>query len=105
MVQVFIPASKAERSESASAFYQWAEINAAEQPLKFYYAQFLMGINYLLREHHELALPLLSKARNSFEEIGDNDGVEMCSLIMGVIYRSLGNFNLALKTLLKPFAY
>ncbi|MDB5050397.1 MAG: hypothetical protein JWO30_3468 [Fibrobacteres bacterium] len=30
---------------------------------------------------------------------------KMCSLIMGVSYRSLGNFDLALKTLLKPFAY
>ncbi|MEO7044939.1 MAG: tetratricopeptide repeat protein [Casimicrobiaceae bacterium] len=105
IVQLFIPALKDERSESASAFYQWAKKNAAEQPLKFCYAEFLMGANYLLGENHELALPLLSKARNSFEEIGDNDGVEMCSLILGVTYRSLGNFDLALKALLKPFAY
>ena len=34
MVQVFIPASKADRSESAAAFYQWAESNATEQRLK-----------------------------------------------------------------------
>ncbi len=105
MVQLFIPAAKDERSESAFAFYQWAKTNAAEQPLKFYYAEFLMGANYLLGENHELALPLLSKARNSFEEMGDKDGVEMCSLIIGVTYRSLGNFDLALKTLLKPYAY
>jgi tetratricopeptide (TPR) repeat protein len=105
MVQLFIPATKDERSESAFAFYQWAKANAAEQPLKFYYAEFLLGANYLLGENQEQALPLLSKARNSFGEIGDNDGVEMCSLIIGVIYRSLGNFDLALKTLLKPFAY
>jgi tetratricopeptide (TPR) repeat protein len=105
MVQIFIPASKAERSESASAFYHWAKTSATEQPIKLYYAQFLMGLDYLLGEHNELALPLLSKARNSFEDIGDDDGVEMCSLIIGVIYRSLGNFDLALKTLLKPFAY
>ncbi len=104
-MQLFIPASKADRSESASAFYEWAEPNATEHPLKFYYAEFLMGATYLLAEHQELALPLLSKARNSFEEIGDEDGVGMCSLIMGVAYRSLGNFDLALKTLLKPFAY
>jgi tetratricopeptide (TPR) repeat protein len=105
MMQLFIPASKTERIESASAFYQWAEPNATEHPLKFYYAEFLMGATYLLAENQELALPLLSKARNSFEEIGDEDGVGMCSLIMGVTYRSLGNFDLALKTLLKPFAY
>ncbi len=105
LMQLFIPASKTERSDSAYAFYQWAEPNATKHPLKFYYAEFLMGITYLLAENQELALPLLSKARNSFEEIGDDDGVAMCSLIMGVTYRSLGNFDLALKTLLKPFAY
>jgi tetratricopeptide (TPR) repeat protein len=105
LMQLFIPASKAGRSESASAFYQWAEPKATKLPLKFYYAEFLMGATYLLAENQELALPLLSKARNSFEEIGDDDGVEMCSLILGVTYRSLGNFDLALKTLLKPFAY
>ncbi len=105
VLQLFIPASKPERSESASAFYQWANTNSIDQPLKFYYAEFLMGANYLLGENHELALPLLLKARNSFEEIGDNDGIEMCSLIIGVTYRSLGNFELALRTLLKPFSY
>jgi tetratricopeptide (TPR) repeat protein len=105
MVQIFIPASKSERNESASAFYEWAKANAADQPLKLFYAEFLMGTNYLLGENFELALPLLSKARNSFEEIGENDGMEMCSLILGVTYRTLGNFDLALKTLLKPFAY
>lgn len=105
MVQLFISSSKAERNENASAFYQWAKTNAGEQSLKFYYAQFLMGLNYLLGEKYEPALPLLSKARNSFEELGDNDGVEMCSLLLGVTYRALGNFDLALKTLLKPFAY
>lgn len=105
MVQLFIPAPKTVRRESASAFYQWAYSNAGEQPLKFYYAQFLIGANYLLDENHEMALPLLSKARSSFEEVGENDGVEMCSLIMGVTYRLLGNFDLALNTLLSPFAY
>jgi tetratricopeptide (TPR) repeat protein len=105
LMQLFIPASNAEKNQAASAFYQWAEANAGEHPLKFFYAEFFMAINHLFHENQEQALPLLSKARNSFEGVGNSDGIEMCSLIIGVIYRSLGNFELALKTLLKPFAY
>lgn len=105
MIELFIPSSKAERNECAPAFYQWAEENAGPQSPKFYYAQYLMGSYYVLGEDYEEALPLLAKARKSFDDIGDDDGVEICSLTLGVIYRSLGNFDLALKTLMQPFAY
>jgi tetratricopeptide (TPR) repeat protein len=105
MMQLFIPASKAERGESASAFYQWAEENADEQPLKFYYAQILLGTHNLLDETHESAFPLLLKARNGCEQRGDRDGVAMSSLFLGLAYRTMGSFGLALKTLLEPFTY
>ena len=97
MMQLFIPASKPERSESASAFYQWAEENSKEQPLKFYYAQILSATHNLLSESHESALPLLLKARNGCEERGDKDGVAMIALFLGLAYRTMGNFDLALK--------
>jgi tetratricopeptide (TPR) repeat protein len=105
MMQLFIPASKNERSESACAFYQWAVGNADEQPLKFHYAQILMALDNLLGETHELALPLLLKARNGCEELDDMDGVAMSSLFLGLAYRTMGNFDLALKTLLEPYTY
>jgi tetratricopeptide (TPR) repeat protein len=105
MIRLFIAASKAERSESASAFHRWAEANVDEQPLKFYYSKLLSGADHLLNDTHEVALPLLLEARNGCEKHGDRDGIAACSLFLGQVYRARGNLELALKTLQEPFTH
>ncbi|MEO7776317.1 MAG: tetratricopeptide repeat protein [Fibrobacteria bacterium] len=62
---------------------------------------------WVIRSHstHESALPLLLKALNGCEGCGDKDGIAMSSLFLGLAYRTMGNFDLSLKTLLVPFTY
>src|SRR5258708_5175975 len=105
LIPLFLVLPKTEMNEITSAFYQWARENAGEQSLKFFYSEFFMCMKYIISENYEQALPLLSKARKSFEEKEHIDGIEMCSLAIGATYRALANFDLALKTLIKPFEF
>ena len=102
---LFLVLPKAEMSKVVSDFHTWADENVSKDSLKFFYAEYFIGIYLMLNEEFEKALPLITKARKSFGDHGHIDGEEMCSLLTGVIYRSLGNFDLALKTLIKPFEF
>ena len=91
--------SKEDKNECAQTFYQWAHENADREPLKFCYAQFLLALVHFTFEEHDMALQLLIKARKEFEELADKDGQGLCAMLIGAIYRILGNFTLALKIL------
>jgi len=104
-IPLFFVLPKKEMNALTSSFYQWAQESAGVQSLKFTYAEYFMATSHTLNEDYEWALPMLSKSRKSFEEMEHIDGMEMCSLVIGVTYRSLGNFDLALKTLIKPFEF
>ena len=107
----FAPASdlfplltKKEQNECAQTFYHWAEENAVREPLKFCYAKFLFALNSFLCEQHETALHLVTEARSRFEEQNDRIGIGICASLMGGIYRTLGNIDLALKTLWESYS-
>ncbi len=102
---IFIPMATAGSKECARSFYQWAEENVPRDSLKFYYAELLLATSYFMNDDHETALPMVSGLRKSFGEYDDQDGIEICSLLTGVIYRSMGNFDLALNTLIPVFDY
>jgi len=89
LLPLFMALPKTELNEFTSAFYQWAKENAGEQSLKFFYSEYFMGINYLVSENYERALPLFSKARTSFEEKEHIDGTEMCSLAIELLIAPL----------------
>ena len=89
----------AEKKECALAFYQWAEENKEREPLKFAYAELLQGLAYHLCDEHDAALVFLAKAREHFAGQNDRDGTALCAIVLGQIYRTFGNFDLALKTL------
>ena len=93
----FLP--KAEKKECAQSFYQWARDNAEENPVKFGFAELLLGLNDHLNDEHESALSSFIKARKHFEEKNYPEGVGLCAILTGSIYRTFGNFDLALKTL------
>ena len=95
--------SKAEQNECTQTFYQWAEENALSEPLKFCYAKFLSAMNSFLNEQHETALRLVTEARTQFDEQNDPRGIGICASLMGGIYRTLGNMDLALKTLWESY--
>ena len=98
----FLPAGQKE--EIAQSFYLWALDNADTQPLKYSYAELLRGLAYHLNDDHEHGLFHLSRARTLFEEREYAEGVGTCAILLGSIYRTLGNFDLALKMLWEGYA-
>ena len=91
--------NKTEQNECANTFYLWAEYHAAQQPEKFCYAKFLLAHSYFLSEQHEKALHLAIETKKIFDERNDCIGAGCCLSLMGGIYRTLGNYDLALKNL------
>ena len=91
--------SKSERGECATGFYNWAKENADKQPLKFAYAEFLLAIYHFMCEENETSLHLLINVRRQFDELNDPEGTGLCAMLIGAIYRTLANFDLALKIL------
>jgi len=88
---------KAEKNECAQNFYRWAEENKNEEPLKFAYAENLLGMYHFTVEEFELALPLLAASRKCFEEYNDKEGIAASAILIGATYRTFGNFDLSLK--------
>jgi len=98
-VDLFRYLPNAEKKECAQALYQWAEENEEREPFKFAYAGLFQGLAYHLCDEHDAALVFLTKAREHFAGQNDGDGMALSAIVLGQIYRTFGNFDLALKTL------
>jgi tetratricopeptide (TPR) repeat protein len=95
---------KEEKYECAQNFYQWATENIEREPLKFSYAEFILGMYHFTVEEFEQALHLFAKARKQFEDLDDADGKASCTLLTAATYRTFGNFDLALKLSWEAYA-
>ncbi|HYV93352.1 MAG TPA: tetratricopeptide repeat protein [Chitinophagales bacterium] len=104
VMRMFPYINKAEKAGCALSFYEWAQENTGSEPLKFFYAQFLLGLSHHLSDEHESALRLFTEARKNFTDHNDNDGVGLCAVLLGSVYRTLGNFDLALKALWEGYS-
>jgi tetratricopeptide (TPR) repeat protein len=93
----FIP--RAERRACAGAFLEWASSNGS--PVMTAYAVFLQGLDCFLAEELHESLRLLTRARAAFAEHDERDGLGLSSMLIGAIYRTFGNFDLALKMLVE----
>jgi tetratricopeptide (TPR) repeat protein len=93
----FIP--RAERRACANAFARWATDHATDAPLLRAYAVFLQGMDRFIAEEHQASLQLLTQARAVFAERDESEGLGLCAMLSGAIYRTFGNFDLALKVL------
>ena len=100
---VFPLLTKAEQRKTAQEFHKWGKENAASQPLKFCYAQLLLAMNCFMHDEHEAALHLAATTGKLFEKLNDPDGSALSSALMGGIYRTLGNVELALRTLWESY--
>jgi len=101
LVISFTQLTKAEQNVIAQQFYDWANetpVTSTVQQLKLTYAKCLLGLDYFLSDKHEFSLKEINEARKLFEELHENDGVGVCLVITAGIYRTLGDFDLALKT-------
>ena len=94
---------KAERHDCAQAFHSWAREHGDREPLKACYAEFLLALEHFMDEDLEPALQIVTTARHRFEELNHAEGVGLCSMLTGGIYRTFGNYDLALKVCWEAF--
>ena len=99
----FIPA--AERRACAEAFARWSSDHASDAPLKYGCAIFLQGLDRFMREELQSSLQLMIQARATFAEQDDREGLGLCAMAIGAIYRTFGNFDLALKMLWEAYEF
>ncbi len=103
VINTFRFISREERHQVAGDFFDWAKTNAPSQPLKFYYAEFLLAIYHFISEENETSLHLLTQARKHFDEWNDPEGLGLSLMLTGAIYRSFANYDLAMKVLWEGF--
>ncbi len=93
----FVP--RPERSACAEAFVRWADGHAGDAPLARTYALFMQAMDRFIAEEHHASLQLLIEARAAFAEREEPEGLGLSAMLIGAVYRTLGNFDLALKVL------
>lgn len=93
----FVP--RTQRRVIADRLVQWAS-DAPDLPrAKLGMALFIQGLDRFMNEESHAALELLSNARAVFADCDDREGLGMCAMLTGSLYRTFGNFDLALKVL------
>jgi len=92
--------SKEEQKEFAEAVVSWSEKNAGIKPTHHVYARLLHAYCLFMAEDYDAALPLLNEVEEQLKDLGDFDSAMLCHLFRGSIYRTNGNFDLALHSLL-----
>lgn len=99
--EVFPLVSKPHREILTNDFNQWAKNHAKEQPVKYAYAKHVAGLNGLINERYDEALNQIAVARSMFEEMDHAEGLAITISLQGGVYRTIGNYDLAIKTLLE----
>ena len=102
----FVLMTRNEQAELAQQFYSWAEgerTSWTQQPLKYCFAKLLLGLDYFLGDQHEIALRTLDEAQKLFEEQDEKEGAGICLEVKGGVYRTLGDFELSLKTAMEAY--
>jgi len=99
IIELFPLILKTEQKEFIEVFYKWTEQQATVNPLVFYYGKLTLALNHFYNEHFTEALPLLVETQKLLNELNDQDGIAMAMVLQGAIYRTYGNFDLALKNL------
>lgn len=91
--------STEDKKESAQALHSWAVENKTAQLLKYPYSKFLLMVYGFFTEDYQGALSAGVEAQKQFEEQNNHDGIAICSVLKGGIFRTLGNFEIALQYL------
>lgn len=94
---IFPILSKLQQQQSVDEFYDWAEKNAAHQPLKFVWAKFMVGWNDFLCDRNEAATVAMLETKKLFEEMNDPAGMTCATAVMAGVHRTLGNTDLSLR--------
>ena len=97
----FIAAS--ERRPLADSFSAWTEQAIDRPPVLRGYGLLLQAMDRFIAEELRESLQLLTRARAIFAEHDERDGLGLCAMLIGAVYRSFENFDLALKVLWEAF--
>ena len=98
----FVP--RTQRRATADRFVQWASDTTGLPRAKLGMALFLQALDRFMNEENHPALQLLGQARATFAECDDAEGLGLCAMLIGGVYRTFGNFDLALKVLWEGYA-
>jgi tetratricopeptide (TPR) repeat protein len=96
----FLP--RAERRVLADGFFRWADETTDAQFARPY-AVLLQAMDRFIAEELHASLQLLTHARATFTERDDPEGLGLSAMLIGAVYRTFGNFDLALKLLIEAF--
>ena len=91
---------KEEQKEFTCAIELWAQKNADIKPTHYAYARLMLGYCRFYAEEYDVALPIINDAERLFTEMGDLNSKALCQVLRGNIYRTLGNFDLALQNMM-----
>lgn len=83
----------------AESHYKWTEQHAKHKQLRFAYSKLILAFSRFYNEQYELAMPMLTELTDLFNGQNDRNGAAVCTLLQGSIYRTLGNFDMALMAL------
>jgi len=96
----FIP--RAERRTLADGFFRWADETSGAQFARPC-AVVLQAMDRFIAEELHASLDLLTDARATFADRDDPEGLGLSAMLIGAVYRTFGNFDLALKVLIEGF--
>ena len=99
MLRHFRFISRAHRRSTAEAFADWVERTPENPPVKRGYALFLRALDRFMDDDLRASLQLLTPARAIFAEHDEREGLGLSAMLTGAIYRTFGNFDLAMKAL------
>lgn len=98
---VMMPA--AARRDVVERMYTWTKENEIAQPKLFCLASLSIGFLFFHEGNYEASINSLMEAQKFFEAQKDDDGVAICSAMIGCDYRTFGDVELAIKYLLDSF--
>ena len=80
--------------------YKYAKTNSNENQLLFCYANIINTFYYLFSENYDSAFQSIIETQKLFNEQDDIMGSAICTGLQGTIYRTIGNYDLALELLM-----
>ncbi len=95
--------SAASYREVAEKMYEYLKSNQTLDPSNFAFATLALSFVEFNDGKYELALKLCFEAQKLFSDLKDEDGKQICSVLIGSTYRSLGDMELAMKYLLEAY--
>ncbi len=96
----FIP--RPTRRELADGFFRWADQTSDAQFARPF-AVVLQALDRFMAEELHASLQLVTEARATFAERDDPEGLGLSDMLIGAVYRTLGNFDLSLEVLIEAF--